>query len=107
MFVDRDPPLVNFGADVASAYTAGCPYSRPGVSADVTDASAVTSVVLFVRGPDGGEEAIFMFPDGPVWRANLGEFANPGLAVFWVEAVDSEGNRARTSDQVLEVFPCE
>jgi len=105
--VDRDPPAISFGADVGSSYTDGCPYSRTGVSANVADQSPVTSVVLFVRGPDGAEEAMLMSPDGGAWRGSIGEFAYPGQAVFWVEAVDAEGNRARTADQFLQVLPCE
>ena len=98
--LDRDPPAISFGADAASAYVYGCPYSRTGVSADVTDQSPVTWVALFVRRPDGVEESVNMSSDGGRWRATMGDFDTPGQAVFWVEAVDSEGNRARAGDQV-------
>ena len=104
--VDREPPAISFGADVASAYIAGCPYSVVGVWADVADQSPVTWVALFVRSPAGVEDTVVMAPDGRGWRATMGEFANPGQAVFWVEAVDSEGNRGRGADQALDVFQC-
>jgi hypothetical protein len=106
--VDREPPAISFGADVASAYTSGCPYSVVGVSAGVSDQSAVTWVALRVREPEGGEVTVPMEPDGGGhWRATMGEFAFPGQAVFWVEAFDSEGNQARSGDQVLDVFACQ
>jgi hypothetical protein len=106
--VDRDPPTISFGADVASLYTSGCPYSATGVSADVTDQSAVTWVALVVRGPDGGEVTVPMSAEGGGhWRATMGEFAFAGQAGFRVEAFDSEGNQARSADQVLDVFQCE
>jgi len=105
--VDREPPAIAFGPDAASAYTAGCPYSLTGVSADVFDESAVTWVALFVRSPDGVEESIAMSPEGERWRATMGEFVTAGQAVFWVEATDSEGNRSRAADQVLDVFSCD
>ncbi|MEA2827793.1 MAG: hypothetical protein QOG43_2232 [Actinomycetota bacterium] len=104
---DRDPPEISFGADAASAYVYGCPYSRTGVSADVSDRSQVVWVALFVRRPDGVEESVNMSPDGGRWRATMGDFDTPGQAVFWVEAIDSEGNRAVAPSQVLDVLLCE
>ncbi len=103
---DRDPPSISFIADAASAYTYGCPYSVTGVTADISDRSSVPWVVLFVRSPDGIESAVSMYPDGGRWRATMGDFGVPGQAVFWVEAADSEGNRSRAADQVLDVFAC-
>ncbi len=103
---DRNPPAIAVGADAASAYVAGCPYSVTGVSADIADQSPLTWVVLFVRRPDGVEDSFSMSFDGGRWRATVGNFAFAGQAVFWVEAVDSEGNRGRSDDQVLDVFAC-
>jgi hypothetical protein len=104
---DRDPPAISFGADAASAYVNGCPYSRTGVSADVSDRSQVVWVALFVRRPDGVDESVNMSPDGGRWRATMGDFDTAGQAVFWVEAIDSEGNRAQAPSQVLDVYLCE
>jgi DNA-directed RNA polymerase specialized sigma24 family protein len=107
---DREPPAIAFAADAGSAYTYGCPYSVTGVSADVSDASPVTWVTLFVLGPDGVEQSSVMVPDGSVggrWRATMGDFGTAGQAVFWVEAIDSEGNQSRTGSQVLDVFACQ
>ena len=103
---DRDPPGISFGADAASAYVYGCPYSRTGVSADVSDQSQVTWVALFVRRPDGVEESVNMSSDGGRWRATMGDFDTPGPAYFWVEAIDAAGNRAVANYQVLDVIPC-
>lgn len=103
---DRDPPGISFGADAASAYVYGCPYSRTGVSADVSDQSQVSWVALFVRRPDGVEESVNMSPEGGRWRATMGDFDTPGTAYFWVEAIDAVGNRAVANYQVLDVFPC-
>ena len=103
---DRDPPGIAFGADAASAYVYGCPYSRTGVSADVSDQSEVVWVALFVRRPDGVDESLNMSFDGGRWRATMGDFDTPGQACFWVEAIDSEGNRAQAPSQVLDVFLC-
>ena len=104
---DVDPPVVAFRSEAISAYTAGCPYSVTEVTAEVTDESPVTGVAMMVRDPDGVESSVEMSPDGGRWRAPLGEFASVGQAVFWVEAVDAEGNRGRGDDQVLDVFSCE
>jgi DNA-directed RNA polymerase specialized sigma24 family protein len=103
---DRDPPGISFGADAASAYVYGCPYSRTGVSADVSDRSQVVWVALFVRRPDGVEESVNMDPDGGRWRATMGDFDTPGTAYFWVEAIDAEGNRAVANYQELPVYAC-
>ncbi len=103
---DRDPPGISFGADAASAYVAGCPFSRTGVTADVSDRSDVVWVALFVRRPDGVEESVNMVPDGTRWRASMGDFDATGSAYFWVEAADALGNRSVAPFQVLEVFPC-
>jgi len=107
VFFDLDPPAIAFGADAASAYTYPCPYSSTAVTAEVTDQSPVDRVALFVIGPDGVEESVAMAPDGGRWRASIGAFNNAGQAIFWVEAIDSEGNRSRAADQVLDVYPCE
>ena len=103
---DRDPPSISFGADVGSAYVAGCPYSRTTVTADVSDRSPVTWVALFVRRPDGVEESVNMTPDGGRWQASMGDFDTPGTAYFWVEAFDAEGNRAQANYQSFEVYAC-
>ncbi len=103
---DREGPAIAFGAAAASAYVYGCPYSRTAVSADVSDRSGVSWVALFVRRPDGVEESVNMSYDGSRWQATMGDFDAPGQAVFWVEAIDGEGNRGRAGDQVLDVVPC-
>jgi|GEM_PF-4178737 len=103
---DRDPPAIAFAAGVASGYVYGCPYSRTDVVADVSDRSPITWVALFVRRPDGGEESVAMSFDGSRWLASMGDFATAGQAVYWVEAVDSEGNHARAGDQTFDVFDC-
>ena len=103
---DRDPPGISFVADAASAYVYGCPYSRTGVSADVSDQSQVTWVALFVRRPDGVEESVNMSFDGGRWRASMGDFDTPGTAYFWVEAIDAVGNRAVANYQELPVYAC-
>jgi DNA-directed RNA polymerase specialized sigma24 family protein len=103
---DRDPPAIAFVADAATAYVYGCPYSRTGVSADVSDQSEVVWVALFVRRPDGVDESLNMSFDGGRWRGTMGDFDTPGQAVFWVEAIDSEGNRAQAPSQILDVFLC-
>jgi len=103
---DQEPPDIFFGADASFAYVFGCPYSATGVTAEVTDQSAVPFVTLSVRRPDGPEEVVAMSFDGARWRATMGNFGSAGQAVFWVEAVDSEGNRSRSGDQVLDVLTC-
>src|SRR5207253_6084090 len=60
---DVDPPGISFGADAASAYVYGCPYSRTTVTAEISDRSEITWVALFVRRPDGVEESVNMAPD--------------------------------------------
>jgi hypothetical protein len=104
---DRDGPGVSFGADVASAYVYGCPYSSTSVTADVADPSGVAGVALYVVGPDGVEESVQMSPGGGGWHATMGNFGTPGQALFWVEAVDSLGNRTRAADQSFAVYACE
>ncbi|HEX7277272.1 MAG TPA: hypothetical protein VF244_07840, partial [Acidimicrobiales bacterium] len=58
------------------------------------------------RRPDGIEESANMTLDGGRWVATMGDFDTTGQAVFWVEAIDSEGNVGRAGDQVLDVVAC-
>lgn len=75
------------------------------VSATVTDASGVASVVARLSGSASGD--VSMGPvGGNVYRANLGPFSTAGQLNIYVVARDNRGNVGQLGPWVVTVTDC-
>jgi len=86
----------------------GCPaYSRTTtVSATVTDAGGVASVVARWNLGSDSEEVAMTFSGGDVYEAVLGPFNSTGQLLIVIVAWDQAGNTAQVGPLTVQVDQC-
>jgi hypothetical protein len=98
---DTAAPIVTI---VRAVPTISCPWTvDPTVSAQVTDASAVPSVVLsWRRSPRiGGGSAAMTEASPGAWRGSLGLRRSNGTWTYVVTAVDQFGNTGTATGTIV------
>ncbi|MFP5317299.1 MAG: sigma-70 family RNA polymerase sigma factor [Acidimicrobiia bacterium] len=104
------PPLVRASADVDRLARTACTATGrtiASITAEVTDESAIRSVVLRWRDPAGvAGSSELGGSGGATYQGRLGPFAGQGTVTWWVEATDAAGATGRSPERTLPVDTC-